>query len=224
MNSGGYENLFPLLVPLFVGAFIAVAVVAIILDRRRRNEFLELAQRLNLRYHRLSHGMPKEYSFLDNLSRGHSSYAKHILEGFYRDCEIRAFDFHYTTGSGKHQQHHSLSFFMLRLPRAFPELSICPENFFSKIGQALGFEDIDFESVEFSRAFTVRSRDKKFAYDICHVRMMEYLLQHPWMSFEIENEWIAMGVEKLLDVAEIPGRLDTLIEIRSLIPQYVLSQ
>ena len=41
---------------------------------------------------------------------------------------------------------------------------------------ALGFEDINFESEEFSRAFFVKCPEKKFAYDVIDPRMMQFLL------------------------------------------------
>ena len=45
-----------------------------------------------------------------------------------------------------------------------------------KIAGALGFHDINFESSEFSRKFHIKCADKKFAYDVIHPRMMEFLL------------------------------------------------
>jgi hypothetical protein len=85
----------------------------------------------------------------------------------------------------------------------------------------LGFGDIDFESIEFSKAFCVRSRDRKFAYDICHTRMMEYLLAHRDLSLEIEGHCVALSFPRRLDIEEIPGRLRQLVEIRNLFPAYL---
>ena len=85
----------------------------------------------------------------------------------------------------------------------------------------LGYDDIDFESIEFSKAFTVRSTDKKFAYDICHTRMMEYLLSDPALSVEFEGQCIALGFDRKLAVEQFERRLDQLCQIRELIPDYV---
>ena len=219
----GPENLYPVFVAVVVVVGVVGGVYSLVAKIRRRNAFQALAGQLHLRYCAEDSGIPDRYSFLDTLSRGHSRYAANVLTGEYRGYDVLAFDFHYTTGSGKSQQHHRLGFFMLHLPRSFQELKIYPENFLAKIGQTLGFEDVDFESAAFSDAFTVRAADKKFAYDFCHARMMEYLLQHRSFAFEIEGECLAMGMEKLLAPEEVMWCLDRLIEIRELMPAYVLA-
>jgi hypothetical protein len=58
---------------------------------------------------------------------------------------------------------------------------------FDRIAGVFGFDDIDFESEEFSRKFHVKSRDKKFAYDVCHSRMMEFLLATKPPCVDIER-------------------------------------
>ena len=209
-------------IPVVIVIVIAVAAVSFYMEAQRSRAYQELAERLGLRYRKKGNDVLRQFSFMDVLRRGHSRRASNVLEGMYRDHAICAFDFRYTTGSGKNQQTHNLSFFLLQLPRPFPEVRIYPEDFLSKIGQALGYEDIDFESVEFSRAFTVRAKDKKTAYDICHTRMMEFLLKHRKLSLEIDHDWIARAEEKRIEPAELPSRLDHLVEIRSLFPEYLL--
>ena len=85
----------------------------------------------------------------------------------------------------------------------------------------LGFDDIDFESVEFSRAFTVRSRNKRFAYDVCHGKMMEFLLCHPDTSLEFEGPCLAMSFNRRLEPERIVETLDRLMAINDLLPNYV---
>jgi hypothetical protein len=208
-------------VPLVIIAVIAIAVISLYVEAQRSRAFRELAARLGLRYRKSGSDLLRQFSYFDVLRRGHSRKIFNVLEGPYQGHEVCAFDFRYTTGSGKNQQTYHLSFFMLRLPREFPEVRIYPENFLSKIGQAIGFEDIDFESVEFSRAFTVRAQDKKIAYDICHTRMMEYLLAHPKLSLEIERDWLASAEEKRIKPEEVPARLEQLVEICALFPDYL---
>jgi hypothetical protein len=50
-----------------------------------------------------------------------------------------------------------------------------------------GFDDIDFESSEFSSRFIVKSADKRFAYDVIHPRMMEFLLEGDPPTVELER-------------------------------------
>lgn len=93
----------------------------------------------------------------------------------------------------------------------------------SKIAQAFGYEDVDFESAEFSRAFCVRAKDKKFAYDVCHAQMMEYLLANRDLSIEIENRALALAFGTRLSAADIESNLHRLLEIRSRLPEYLFS-
>ena len=215
-----------LFILLGIGLVIALAVWGYLREKKRREAFQALAAQLGFRYTQRDDGIADRYRFLDKLCQGSSRYAFNILEGDYEGHYAQVFDYHYETHStdskGRRQtHHHHFSFFILQLPKAFPELRIYPEGFFSKVGQMIGFDDIDFESVEFSRAFCVRSTDKKFAYDVCHARMMEYLLQDRDLSLEIEGPCLAMSFNRRLQVEEIPGRLDQLVAIRNLFPEYL---
>ncbi|MCX5637551.1 MAG: hypothetical protein NTX52_07645 [Planctomycetota bacterium] len=98
------------------------------------------------------------------------------------------------------------------------------EGFFSKIAQALGYDDIDFESYEFSRKFCVRSPDKKFAYDVCNARMIEYLLSNTDLTIEIEGGALAVSFNSRLATEQIEPNLNRLITIRSLLPEYLFSR
>ena len=62
------------------------------------------------------------------------------------------------------------------MPLNLPDLFIRPEGFFDKIAGALGFDDINFESKEFSSRFLVKSGNKKFAYDVIHPQTMEFMM------------------------------------------------
>jgi hypothetical protein len=56
------------------------------------------------------------------------------------------------------------------------DLVIRREHIGDKVLGAIGFDDIDFESEEFSRRFHVQCGDKRLAYAVVHPRMMEFLL------------------------------------------------
>src|SRR5690606_1966421 len=166
------------------------------------------------------------YHFLDKLGQGGNRYAFNRLSGRYKDHDVAVFDYHYETYShsskgGGQTHHHYFSFSVRPVPDDYPELTIAPENVFSKVGQLVGFDDIDFESAEFSNAFCVRSSDKKFAYDICHPRMMEYLLANRDLSVEIEAHCLSLFFGRRLAPQEIRRNLDRLVALRALIPEYV---
>lgn len=69
-----------------------------------------------------------------------------------------------------------------------PYLFLRKENTGDKIIGGIGFDDIDFESEEFSRKFWVKSDEKKYAYDVIHPGMMEFLLRGPTPRVEIVHD------------------------------------
>lgn len=216
-----------------VGVGVLIVVAAIfghLAARKRRDAMLLLAARLGLRFDpSKDHVLAKRYQFLDKLRQGDNRYAFNILSGKYKDQDVMAFDYHYETHStdskgNQETQHHYFSFFLLLMPVLFPELTIAREGFFSKVAQALGYDDIDFESHEFSRKFCVRSKDKKFAYDVCNARMMEYLLANNDLTIEIEGPALAISFNSRLSPEQIESNLNRLIAVRTLMPDYLFSR
>jgi len=225
MNGGGI-----LIFILFAGLIIGLAIHGAMAARKRREQLAGLAARLGLNYRADNdRSLVDQFSFLNALAQGSNRYAFNILSGLYQGHEVLVFDYHYETHStdskGNQQTHHHyFSFFILMLPQSFPELRITREGLFSKIAQAFGYDDIDLESAEFSRAFCVRSKDKKFAYDVCNGQMMEYLLANRDLSLEIEGRALALAFGKCLEASEVEANLQRLIEIRSRLPEYLFTK
>jgi hypothetical protein len=214
----------PLVIIGFIAIFCIVLVAGILAARKRREAMVSLAAKLGLRFDPAKdRRLAKQYKFLNKLRRGSNRYAYNILSGSYQRHKITVFDYHYQTGSGKDTHHHHFSFFILHLAATFPELVIGPEGIFSKIAQAVGYDDIDFESHEFSRRFCVRSADKKFAYDVCNARLIEYLLSNRDFSIEIESNVLAISFNRKLAPEQIEPNLNRLITIRSLLPDYLFT-
>ena len=221
------------LAPLIFVAVILIAVAAVIYGaiqaKKRREGLLALAQRLNLAFDPgTDRAIAGRFSFLNRLAHGDNRYVTNVLSGDYRQNQILAFDYHYETHStdskgNRHTQHHWFSFFILTLPAVFPELTIRREGFFTKIAEVFGYQDIEFESAEFSKTFNVRSPDKKFAYDVCNAQMMEYLLANRDLSLEIENSALAMAFDSRLSPEQIEFNLQRLVEIRSRLPAYLFT-
>lgn len=217
---------------IIVGVIAVIAVVAVlgyVSAQKRRQAMMALAARLGLQFDPgKNRDLAERYGFLNKLRAGSNRYAFNTLAGSYQGQDVTAFDYHYethSTDSKGHRQthHHYFSCFLLRLPRSFPELVIAREGFFSKVAQALGYDDIDFESHEFSRKFCVRSPDKKFAYDFCHARLMEYLLANDDLTIEVDEDALALTFNSRLDPARIEPNLNRLVALRSLMPEYLFS-
>jgi len=224
------DNFGILLFVLFVGVVVIAGIYAAIAAKKRREALSALAARLGLNF---SAGddrvFAQRFGFLNRLAQGENRYAYNILSGVYRQNEVLVFDYHYETHStdskgNRETHHHHFSFFIVLLPVSLPELTVAREGLLSKVAQAFGYDDIDFESHEFSRAFCVRSKDKRFAYDVCNAQMMEYLLANRDLSIEIENHALALAFDSCLSAAEIESNLARLQEIRLRLPDYLFTK
>jgi hypothetical protein len=69
----------------------------------------------------------------------------------------------------------------------------------------------------------VRSKDKRFAYDVCNPQMIEYLLANPDLNIEIEANALALAFGTCLAADKIDENLDRLLQIRQLLPEYLVS-
>jgi hypothetical protein len=210
-----------------IAAIISFAIFGMLAERKRREELAALALRLEFRFSPAkNYHIPDRFVFLKRIAQGSNRYAFNLLSGHHNGEEVWIFDYHYETTStdskGRRQKtSHYLSIYLILLPKAFPELTIEREQLFSKIAQAFGYDDIDFESHEFSKTFCVRSRDKRFAYDFCNTSMMEYLLANRDISLELEHHTLAIGFNRKLTPRLLEGNYTRLREIRSRIPDYL---
>lgn len=165
------------------------------------------------------------WNFLGYLSQGEDRYAFNILEGTYHDQKLFVFDYHFRVSPGDEGERY-YTMFMLIEKESFPQILIEPgssEDLFSKAANLFTNNDIKFESAEFSRAYRVRSGDKKFAYDICNPQMMDYLLANGNLRIEIQGPAILLAHSPQAPVDTIELGLERLAQIRSLLPQYLFT-
>jgi hypothetical protein len=190
---------------LFVVGLILVAVFAYFeyqRQQRRREALAALADELGWRFSPAKdRDHDDEFAHFEIFRRGHTRYAYNTLWGSLEaDGHVYAVkmgDFHYrvTSSNGKTSSTttYRFSYAILDLPFAnVPELLIRPEGMFDQLTGMLGFDDIDFESAEFSRRFYVKSSDKRFAYDVIDPRMMEFLLESKPPIVDIEQSRICL--------------------------------
>lgn len=195
--------------------------------RKRQQELFELATRLELDFNPGENPvLPIEYGFIDQLNRGDNRTAFNVLSGTLNGRNVAAFDYHYETHStdGKGNRsttHHYFSVAVMRLDAEFPKLTVAHEGILSKIAGVFGYQNIKFESAEFSKAFCVRSPDKKFAYDVCNAQMIDYLLAHRDIHMTIEVHALALLSDEQLPAAQIGLNLQRLLEIRDRLPDYL---
>ena len=205
---------------------IAFAIYAYYAAKKRHEDMAKVADQLGLSYETKDlWGKDGIYSSISLFNKGDSHQAGDIISGNKDGINVDIFDYKYVTGSGKSRQIHLNSVCILKVTQCFRMLYIRPENFLEKIVGAIGFDDIDFESKEFSSRFYVKSDDKKFAYAIIHPQMMEFLMGFNRMPLiEINGCYLAFYYQSMIKPETYIGLYNFAKELYNKIPHYVLEE
>ncbi len=185
---------------VIVGALAVMATLAWLAhlaEKKRTVALAALAARIGWRFDpSRDRGHDREYGHFEIFSRGHSRAAHNTLAGTVeidgRVCPVKMGDFVYkvTTRSGKSSRTRTyrFSYLIVDLPwHGVPDLLIRREGILDKVAGALGFDDIDFESAEFSRRFHVKGHNRRFAYAVVDPRMMEFLMGADPACIDLED-------------------------------------
>ena len=220
-----------LLVPLFIIAAVAIVVVGFYMSAQRRKELSAWAVTNGLSFSSGNdRGMENRFSDFDCLRQGHSRYAYNVMSGMWTEpgdearFSVCAFDYHYETGSGKNHHTYTFSAVVVASPIPLRPLFIRPEGFFDKVSEFFGADDIDFESAEFSREFYVKSPDKRWAYDVIHQRMMEFLMGEPRFHIQFSTRHIMAWRSSTFSAAEFGSAVRLIRGMLERMPGYVVRQ
>jgi len=205
---------------IILAIFIVLIVVATVrswFSYTRDREMRCLAEELDLEYDRGgASAITPATRNLVGPGRRRINYTRNTLSGQYRGQRVSATDFHIS-------YLRAISIFQLVLPRPVPFLVIHPERSNITRGLQVEYGDISFESSEFSRKFRVKSRDKKFAYDVCHPRMIDFLLANDDLTVQIKRDKLTLFFSRCLAPEMVKTNLDRLVEFRELMPEYLFS-
>lgn len=162
------------------------------------------------------------------LRRGDGRGVENVLWGVWQGHEVRAFDYWYYEETSDPKGHTSRTYFrfecvMTPVEASCPPLQISEENLFTRLADALSFRDIEFESQEFNRRFTVKGPDEHFATAFCDARMMTWLLRHgDGYAFEILGDRLLCWCRRIAPT-ELVRLLGTATTFRDRIPAVVSS-
>jgi len=132
------------LIFVIVGAVVLVAAAAFYLDWRRRNALAGLAASMGLLFSKDGPDQAGlEGTGLEIFRQGHSRAAANLIEVPTGGGRIQVFDYKYTIGHGKGSQTHSLTLALVSCACQIPHFDLKPETFMYKLGEMIGFKDID---------------------------------------------------------------------------------
>jgi hypothetical protein len=141
------ESLLPF---AFIAFFVGMLALAITLGRRQQRKTRELLAALAARLHLELRRQPAKLGFEPTPT----------VEGQHRDRPVRFFT--YTTGSGKSRTNWCAVAVAVAGVGGFT-LELGPENFITRIGVALGMQDIRIGEPTFDQAFMIKSNDPGYA-------------------------------------------------------------
>jgi len=237
-----------------IAIFIGVVALIIVLgyfgylaEKKRREGLAALAARLGFAFDPAKHnGAPHWGDPFELFRRGHRYGTKNHLRGAWDGLaapesqlqpdlgrvEVPAdvFDYTYYTESrdskGRTSRHYSTrTVLAIELPQSFPGITIKPDSALREFFEFIGGADIDFESDEFNKRFYVWSDERKFAYDVVHARMMEFLLRTREAMRDLHLQIVGPRAiffrERTLDAAGIEQLMQFAAEFYAQVPEYV---
>ena len=198
----------------------------------------------------------QRYPSLQKLQQGSRRYAFNIVSKNWNSYNAEAFNYHYeidTSSDNSGATSHYLGVVLIETNHSFsPNLSVCSYPSFSGISPlswVLGmmskgsmYSPITFESIDFTNTFKARCEDKRFAYDFCHPRMMDYLLnsrsqklrnsgtvriteylsENGNISLQVHrNLMIMYKIGSVMEVDEVEDYFIKLHDIRQLMPDFL---
>lgn len=184
-----------------------------------------------------SHNLDARFRGVFEIGRGHARYAFEVLA---RHAPVDAFIFRYHfktwetrtvthrdargntyTTTERYEETHQRRYLIIELRGEFPSLLIRPEGWFDKLKGFMGFDDVNFESDEFSRKYFVKTPERQFAYAIIHPRLMERLLTEE-VSLQLQNGMLLMELSgSRHDAASCHVRWSHAAEFVNNIPPFV---
>lgn len=208
-----------LLILLAAATFLVIAVVA---HMKRRKELEEAARDLGLEFVPDPGRFDRALRAFDAMGAGSNPRWGDMLRGAYRGRPVRCFDFRYSVQQGKSRTTQHVGVILVEVPRHWPRVSVTPETFLHKAADALGMDDLDFESQEFSDRYWVRAEDARFAYALLHPRALELLLEPGVERIEIRDGLMCLWKPGRFGAKELRPALERASRLLDLAPSFLL--
>jgi hypothetical protein len=217
---------FVVAVVAILGLFVLMAVLAYKREQKRIATLLGLCRSKGWQFSKIDpFGLAQRWPG-EPFESGYARTAENVITGEFQAHPIVAFDYSYKEDSTDSKGNRTTSTYhfaivAMGMPCALPGLHVGPEGLLSRLGQALGMQDIELESEDFNRTFRVRCPDPKFATDILTPRNMEMLLASGKCEFRFVGSdilWIRGGV---MDPVEVDRATHVMAALIGGVPSFV---
>ncbi len=181
----------PFLITLMWGAVIAgvgaFLIFNLVSNKKRRQGLEQFAQNSGIEFQeRLSTADQRLFDQFALSQKGRNPKARNAIVADAGNLRMVAFDFQYTTGSGKNQSTRRQSVLMTTGPQLqLPKFTLSPESLIHRIGDFFGFKDIDFDDdPHFSKQFQLHGDMDASVREYFAPERRHALLQYPKLHLE----------------------------------------
>jgi len=172
---------------------------------------------------------------IERLQHGLDNYAYNTMEGAMHGRLFIAFDYHTDSGVGKVRALSEFSLVAFGAPLSLQPLIIqprgkldCvggrPRDILARVAGRWETQDINFESAEFNREFLVAAPSRRWAQDVIHPRMMEFLLASPRFTIQFDREFVVAYRDRLFEVRDFEDAAELLRGVLDRLPKYVVRE
>lgn len=208
---------------LAVALILTIVVLVIRAERKRRKELADWASKRGFAYFDANQEAPLLSTYKAwGPGYGHRNFDGY--EGNFAGTDVQMWQHQSRTKSKDSENIHNFTILKIRMPISVPNTHWKREHFGHKVFDALGGEDIDFESDEFSRKFWVKGDDRRFAYDLFHARMMEYMLTAPKAHWQWQGAYLILHVSGAFQLKRIQPLLQAAEGFLPLLPKHLLRE
>ena len=205
-----------------VGIAIAALVIPWVLAQRRRDDLSVVAAQHGLEYSPSDPFGCTRVAF-PLFRKGDGRTAENVMWREQEDgLALRGFDFSYydethdQTGAVSRSYKH-FSCVMAQVDGAWPEVAISREGILEKALGLIGMGDIELESDEFNRRFSLRSPDRRFAITLVDARMIDFLLStDARFAFFVKGRWVLLATDPVA-----PALLPALMRVGEAFVQHI---
>ncbi len=148
---------------IIIAAIMLIGMVVYLVflyEKKRSDKLMDAANGIGFQFSRKAEIV--DIPAFQLFSKGHSKKYNNIMIGKKDGINWTIFDYMYTVGYGKSQKTYNQTIGVAKIENlSIPQFSLGPENFFHKIGEKFGMQDIDFpEKPEFSKKFLLKGENE----------------------------------------------------------------
>ena len=167
-----------------IGLLIGLVLWA---EKKRRDDMQRVAAELGLEFYpKGSEVLQSQLSGFKLFGAGRSRKLTGLIQGESDEVTLSIFDYQYTTGSGKNSHTHRQTVASMQSTAlSICEFSMRAENFLDKLGNMVGFSDIDFKShPNFSNWFVLKGASETEVRKLFEPNILTYFESKRGISVE----------------------------------------